>query len=500
MKRKLGANATSALMLQACTLLSGFVISRIVLVQYGSQTNGLLNSIARFVSLISIMQLGVGPVIQSSFYEPVASGNHQRIRDVFCAGQSFFSRIGRALLVYTFFLSLIYPIITVDKSSFWDVSLLVLAMGTYAYILDYSCVPEQLLLSADQRAYIQNGLSILLLLINLIVIVPLMKHGWSITRVRFLSAIIFSMRVLMIKGVVRRKYPFLSKTCIKKDLAINNKWSGVARHISMFVRNETDIVLLTVRKALTDISVYSVYHNVFWGITSLVTAFFYGYVPLLGRYYALDDRGRLTDTFNSMEFQCHTVSSVIIGSALALTESFIRLFTSGVNDAQYNDAFLRMLFAGVYMLDMMTVPYNNMVLGAGKHKQTQKIYTASACINVTCSALLVGRYGIRGVLTGSVACMLYQFIALSRYTIKEISLSGMRTIIRLTFSDAITIVAIVLFGKIVLIDATSLLSWVVNACMVFSFGIVIGCGVACILDGQNAIKELRNILRTIHDW
>ena len=73
--KKLAWNTMSGLLLQVTTVLCGFVLPRAILNRFGSDVNGLLNSIAQFLQMIAFLELGVGSVVQSALYRPLAEGD-----------------------------------------------------------------------------------------------------------------------------------------------------------------------------------------------------------------------------------------------------------------------------------------------------------------------------------------------------------------------------------------------------------------------------------------
>ena len=70
--KKLFLNTGSSLIFQVTTIICGFILPRLILKAFGSEVNGLVNSITQFLGIISFLELGVGSVIQSSLYKPLA--------------------------------------------------------------------------------------------------------------------------------------------------------------------------------------------------------------------------------------------------------------------------------------------------------------------------------------------------------------------------------------------------------------------------------------------
>lgn len=55
-------NSISPLIYQVSTIICGFVLPRLILGYYGTEVNGLVNSITQFLAIISFLELGVGAV------------------------------------------------------------------------------------------------------------------------------------------------------------------------------------------------------------------------------------------------------------------------------------------------------------------------------------------------------------------------------------------------------------------------------------------------------
>ena len=65
-KNKLKWNSISAILLQVVTAVSGIILPRIIITNYGSGVNGLIASITQFLSYIALLETGIGGVIQTA--------------------------------------------------------------------------------------------------------------------------------------------------------------------------------------------------------------------------------------------------------------------------------------------------------------------------------------------------------------------------------------------------------------------------------------------------
>ena len=65
-KKRLVKNTIASLGYQISAIICGFILPRLIMTYYGSEVNGLVNSITQFLQVITFLELGVGAVVQSS--------------------------------------------------------------------------------------------------------------------------------------------------------------------------------------------------------------------------------------------------------------------------------------------------------------------------------------------------------------------------------------------------------------------------------------------------
>ena len=63
-------NIICSLFSQLIAIVSGFLIPRLILLNFGSEVNGLVSSIGQFLSYVSLVEGGVSGVVTASMYKP----------------------------------------------------------------------------------------------------------------------------------------------------------------------------------------------------------------------------------------------------------------------------------------------------------------------------------------------------------------------------------------------------------------------------------------------
>ena len=154
-KKRLLCNTVSSLVFQIVTLVCGFIVPRLILDTYGSSVNGLVLSITQFLGMIAFLELGVGAVVQSSLYKPLAEKNINDVSKIISSANKFFRRLASILVVYVIFLVILFPFFAAKEFGYGYSATLILTISISTFAQYYFGIVNRILLTADQRGYIQ---------------------------------------------------------------------------------------------------------------------------------------------------------------------------------------------------------------------------------------------------------------------------------------------------------------------------------------------------------
>ena len=189
--RLLFYNTISAITFQITTILCGFVLPKLILVYFGSDINGLINSVGQFLGVISFFELGIGAVIQTSLYKPLADNDLIGTSKVISSANRFFRKLGYVLLIYVGVVVCIYPVLVNQKFSFWFIASLIIAISIRFFAQYFFGIVNRLLLIADQKAYIQYNAQTIAVIVNTIACYTLMKLDCSVQIIYRTTSLIF---------------------------------------------------------------------------------------------------------------------------------------------------------------------------------------------------------------------------------------------------------------------------------------------------------------------
>lgn len=310
-RRRLLYNTVSSLVFQLTTIICGFILPRLILGAFGSSVNGLVNSITQFLGIIAFLELGVGAVVQSSLYKPLAEKLSDDVSKIIKSANKFFRTIGFILLVYVIVLVFIYPMFVDKDYSFAYTATLIVAIAISSFAQYFFGIVNRLLLTADQRGYVQYTAQTIAVVGNTLACYFLIVMGCSIQIVKLTTSIIYLIQPFAIYLYVRSHYKINHKITYDKE-PITQKWNGIAQHVAAVILDGTDTVVLTLFATLSDVSIYSVYFLVVKGVKQLFMSMTNGIQSLIGELWARQELTKLRETFGWAEWVIHTGTTFVL--------------------------------------------------------------------------------------------------------------------------------------------------------------------------------------------
>ena len=479
-KIRLAYNAASALVYQVIAIVAELILPRLFLSSYGSEVNGLVNSVTQFLGFISFFELGIGAVVISALYKPLAEHNEDGISAIMSSARKFYANIGKALIVYIVVLIAIYPFINNSGFDGLYSGGLILAISISSFVQYFFGATDRLLLTADQKGYIQYTIQSITLIITTIVSVILIKLGSGIHVVKLAASIIYIIRPVFIRAYINRNYS-INRHFIYKEEPLKQKWNGIAQHIAAYVLDGTDTIVLTLFSTLKNVSIYSIYHLVIFGVNQLFFALTSGVQALLGELWAKKEKSTLDRTFSWFEWIVHSSVVLIYGCTSVLITPFVLVYTSGITDANYNTPLFGLMLTLAFGVYGARLPYSIMILAANHYKQTQKIYLGAAAINVIASILMVKSLGLVGVAIGTLIAITFQTIWMAWYCSSALLDRHFEVFIKQGITDVIIFVMGVVATHWVPFANYTFLAWVILAVKVFLIWVVIAGVVNCVV-------------------
>ncbi|MBQ6795812.1 MAG: polysaccharide biosynthesis C-terminal domain-containing protein [Clostridia bacterium] len=470
-------NISVSLLHQLITGICAIVLPRFILAQFGSEVNGLMQSVSQILSYTTLMEMGIGGVVLASLYKPLAENNTAEISSVFNTTKSFFGKISAVFVVFALVLSLVAKFVVHSEFDFIYVSTMVIILAVNTFFNYYFGLPHQLLLKADRRLYVVQSVQIVTTVLNLSVCLVAIKMNASIHMVKLLSAFVFILNPVCYRLYIKKHYEIVPT---KEKHPLAQKKDAVIHHLAYFIHRNTDIVIISVFSTLSAVSVYSVYNSVILIIENLLNAISAGVAGTIGNRIAKGEKKSITESFELYEGVNTCLTAAIFTVAAIMILPFVRIYTLGVTDAEYIQPVFAcvMLLAGV--MYSIRIPYGSIISAAGHYKETRTGAILEVCLNLVISILLIKPLGISGVAIGTFVAMTYRTFYVVWYLSKNIL---HRPVLKFVKSFGVNmvvgIVLVCLSERFLTIEAESLLSLV-------PYGI----GVSAVVFGALAIVNI----------
>lgn len=402
-------NVIFSLILQICNIVSTFIIPKIILLYFGSNVNGLISSLAQFLSYIGLVEGGVTGVITASLYKPLVNRDNEKISSILNTANKFYKKIGVIFIVYSVLLGILYPIFMNTKFSFIYVFSLTLILSLNLLIQYMYSLTLKTLLNADKKVYIVSIAQIVMIILNLILVIICVKIYPNIHVLKLISGTLFLLQPFVYSRYIKKNYKLNKQAKIDNEL-LKNRWNGFAINIAAFIHFSTDITILTIFTDLATVSIYSVYALVTTGLRTIINSIANGINPTIGHALAKGDEKVIVDKINIYEYITDLLVFFSFSIAGLLITPFVMLYTKGITDANYYQPIFGVLLLISEAIYLLKLPHLNLAYAANKFKEITKPAFIEALLNIVISILLVNKYGLIGIAIGTIVGMLYRMI------------------------------------------------------------------------------------------
>ena len=399
-------NIGSGIIAQIITIGLGIVIPRLVLVNLGSEANGLLNSVGNILGYMTLLEAGVGTASLQALYKPIACDDKPSINHIISATHYFYKRTGYIYGALVVILSFVYTLAIKTELPKLDVFLVVLLSGMSGVLSYFFQGKYKILLSAEGKGYIQTNIATLFTIGVSISKIILLLNGFNVVALQIMYFCFNLIQMLAIVVYIRKKYKWLNLHVDPDFEAIYQRKAVLIHQISGLIFGNTDILILTFFASLKDVSVYSMYALIYGMIKWLVVVVYSSFDYALGQ--TFHDKPRFNRLFDVYELYTMAASTALFSITLVLIIPFMKLYTAGVTDVNYIDHKVALLFTVYYIMHYGRTGSGTVINIAQEFEGTKWRAVAEMAINIIASIVLVIKFGIYGVLGGTILALLYR--------------------------------------------------------------------------------------------
>lgn len=470
-------NVISSILLQFITILSGFIIPKVILTTFGSEVNGLISSLNQFLNYINILEGGLGGVVLANLYKPLYNKDDKKISSVVKTTHDFYYKLSLFFIAYTVVLAVLYPLITKNSFSFTYIFSLTLILSITLFIQFNFSLSYKLLLQADKKVYIVSFTQIVLTILNVIIFIVLSKLFPNIHILKLASGLIFIIQPIVFNYFVKKYYNINKKIESDSNL-LKERWNGFAINIAAFIHNNTDITILTVFTNLKIVSVYSVYALVTTGLKKLIQSASSAIAPTIGHAYAKGNIEELNKKFELYEYSIFLITFFLFTVGGLLITPFVQLYTKNITDVNYNQPIFGIIIVIAELFYCIREPYVSLAYSANKFNEIKKHAYIEAILNIVLSLILVNKLGLIGIAIGTLIAMVYRTIYHVWYLKNNIlNRSIMKFIKKMLLFTGASLVGILICTYLIPFKSINIMSFIthgiINSAILFTLYMII---------------------------
>lgn len=401
-------------------------ISRMVFIHYLSAAylgvNGLFTDV---LGILNLAELGIGTAMIYSLYEPAAKDDEHRLAQLMNLYKILYRVVAVIVLLVGLALMPFLGFFIKDSGGIENLRLIYLmyvANSACSYLLSY----KNSIFLAYQKAYIRNLWVVVfdaLRTIAQIIIIVLTQNFILYLLAQFVLQFIPN---IIVSCKADKEYPYLKES---KELPDKEEIGHIMRNVgamslhklaTVIVRN-TDSLLMSSFVGLLSVGIYSNYKLVLSGINNLMDKFSNAFTGSLGNLGAIEDETRVYGIYQELDLLFFVIYAYWTAGLFALFNSFITICFGP--DYCFSVATVAVLVMEFYISGQRKV---NLMFREAKGLFWYDRYKPlfESVINLTTSLLLVQKFGVAGVLGGTVissvcTCVWVEPYILMKYGIRE---------------------------------------------------------------------------------
>lgn len=417
-------NVIASLAMTTVSIGFGLVTQRSFLQQLGLEYAGVNTLFTNIISMIGMVELGLGTTIVYHLYKPIAKNDKKKIIALLHLYKKGYWIIA---LMIVFISVLVIPFVgaIVGVNSIHDniniIYVLFVVDSAISYLMSY----KRSIMYACQKSYIINAIrTVFIVCVNIAQIYILVQYQ------NYYAYLIIGIAMRLIENVainkiIDRMYPYINNPLLeplldseKKDIFVKIK--AIFMHkIGKFAAIGSDNIVISVFLGVGVVGLYSNYYMVIYALTTILKQIFYSLNASIGNLIVTSQNKKIFLVFKNINFI--NLCLAVIGSVgfFVSANDFILLWL-GESKFLIDKSTLLILSICLFF-QLMRLTINSFKEASGVFVTDRYMPLIEAIINVVLSVLFVNIFGLAGVFMGTLISELFiQLVSYPKYTYTKI--------------------------------------------------------------------------------
>ena len=412
-------NLISSLVYQVVLISLSFLLPRLYLENFGSEVNGVLQSIKQIFTYMCLLEAGVGLATTQALYKRIGEKDYKSASSVLSATNSYYIKTGIVYLCLVLVIAVVYAYAiptSIDSNILFFIVILNAVPGLFSYFVQ---AKYRILMEVDGRKYVLNNSETIVQLASNAGKILVLLLTDSLILIQLVYCVIALIQLVYLYFYAKRKYKWLDLKAEPDFEAISQKNSVLVHQLSGMVFNNTDVILISALCDFKAVSIYAIYNIFFSQVQNFITSIVSSFTFALGQMFHTD-RERFDKLYNAYE-TFYIMATFIIYTLMAVfLLPLIQIYTSGINDAEYTNAFLVLLFVIMNLLANGKLPATGIIEYSGHFEKTRSHSIWEMVINLTVSVAAIMYMGICGAILGTIVALIYRSIVTIYYSNRKV--------------------------------------------------------------------------------
>jgi len=412
-------NLISSLIYQLVLISLSFLLPRLYLENFGSEVNGVLQSIKQIFMYMCLLEAGVGLATTQALYKRIGENDHSGVSAVLSATSSYYTKTGIIYAAIVLVIAAVYAYLiptSINSNVLFFIVILNAIPSLFSYFVQ---AKYRILMEVDGRKYVINNSETMLQLASNAGKILVLLLTDSLILIQLVYCVIALLQLVYLYFYAKRRYKWLNLKAKPDYEAISQKNSVLVHQLSGMVFNNTDVILISALCDFKAVSIYAIYNIFFSQVQNFITSIVSSFTFALGQMFHTN-REKFDQLFCAYE-TFYIMTTYIIYTLMAVfLLPLIQIYTSGINDAEYTNVFLLLLFVVMHLLANSKLPVGGIIEYSGDFEKTRPHAIWEMIINITVSVVAILYLGICGAILGTIAALLYRGIVTIYYSNKKV--------------------------------------------------------------------------------
>lgn len=412
-------NLISSIVYQFVLISLSFLLPRLYLENFGSEVNGVLSTIKQIFTYMCLLEAGVGLATTQALYKRIGQKDYKSASSVLSATNAYYIKTGIIYLAIVLVIAVVYSFAvptSIDSKVLFFIIILNAIPSLFSYFVQ---AKYRILMEVDGRKYVINNSETLLQLASNVGKILVLFLTDSLILIQLVYCIIALVQLAFLYFYAKRRYQWLDWKAKPDFEAISQKNSVLVHQLSGMVFNNTDVILISVLCDFKAVSIYAIYNIFFSQVQNFITSVVSSFTFALGQMFHTD-REKFHNLFHAYETFYIMITCIIYTLMGVFLLPVIQIYTKGINDAEYTNVFLVLLFVIMNLIANGKLPANSIIEYSGDFEKTRSYAVWEMIINITVSIVAIVYFGICGAILGTIAALVYRGIVTIYYSNKKV--------------------------------------------------------------------------------